>query len=241
MNIKIENFEGPFDLLLHLIKKNKMDIYNVNIYRITISYIEYINALKEMNLDIASEFIVMATTLLELKSKALLPKLKNEDEENEEDNSKILFERLIDYKKFKKVTEYLMSRYVSSGNVYFKKPDIILQKKDYTVDLNDILKGFTILDFYTKYKSLIDSYLEKQNTSNPIQTNIYLDKFKIQDKIKTLKQFKDSVFRFNDFVKSCSHKAEVIVTFIALLELIKQKYFRVIQENKFKDIIVEKI
>ena len=86
MNIKIENFEGPFDLLLHLIKKNKMDIYNVNIYDITVKYIDYINKLKEMDLDIASEFIVIAATLIEIKSRSLLPKkLKVEEQEEEED------------------------------------------------------------------------------------------------------------------------------------------------------------
>lgn len=243
MNIKIENFEGPFDLLLHLIKKNKMDIYNINIYSLTVKYIDYINKLKEMDLDIASEFIVMAATLIELKSRSLLPKkLKAKAEENEEeDYQKVLFDRLIDYKKFKKVSEYLMSKYISSGNVYFKKPDIILQKKDVSIDINEVFKGMTILDFYIKYKSLLNAYLEKQNISNPIQTSIYIDKFKIEDKINHLKKVIKPIFKFNEVIEECEEKIEIIVTFIAVLELVKQEYFKVEQHDKFTDIIIEKI
>lgn len=242
MNIKIQDFEGPFDLLLHLIKKNKMDIYNVNIYDITIQYIDYINKLKEMDLDIASEFVVMAATLLEIKSQSLLPKKpKKENDNSEEDLQKLLFDRLLEYKKFKKVSEYLLTKYISKGNVYFKKPEIILQKKDFQVDLSEIFKDMDILKFYLKYKSLIDAYVEKQNVSNPIQTNIYVDKFKVQDKIDNLKKFKFSTLKFDEIVEGCSEKIEIIVTFIALLELVRQKYFKVVQVDKFSNIIIEKI
>ena len=242
MNIKIENFEGPFDLLLHLIKKNKMDIYNVNIYDITVKYIDYINKLKEMDLDIASEFIVIAATLIEIKSRSLLPKkLKVEEQEEEEDLQKILFDRLVEYRKFKKVFEYLLSKYVSKGNVYFKKPEIIFQKKDSLLDLNEIFKDMDILDFYVKYKALINAYVEKQNISNPIQNNIYVDKFKIQDKIEYLKQTKESILKFDEIIENCEEKIEIIVTFIAVLELVKQKYFKVIQVDRFTNIIIQKI
>ncbi len=242
MNIKIQNFEGPFDLLLHLIKKNKMDIYNVNIYDITVQYIDYINKLKEMDLDVASEFIVMAATLLEIKSSSLLPKKpKKENEENEEDLQKLLFNRLLEYKKFKKVSEHLLSRYISKGNVYFKKPEIILQKKDSQVDLSAIFKDMDILDFYLKYKSLINAYVEKQNISNPIQANIYVDKFKVQDKIDNLMKISESIFKFDEIIGRCNEKIEIIVTFIALLELVKQKYFKIVQIDKFENILVEKI
>ena len=100
--IKVANFEGPFDLLLHLIKKNKMDIYNVEIYKITNQYLAYLDTMKEMDLEITSEFIVIAATLIEIKSKTLLPKIKNNtEEEDEEDIEKKLLEKLILYKKIK--------------------------------------------------------------------------------------------------------------------------------------------
>lgn len=242
MNIKIENFEGPFDLLLHLIKKNKMDIYNVNIYDITVQYIEYINELKEMDLNIASEFIVMAATLIEIKSRSLLPKKpKVKEEEVEEDIEKLLFDRLLEYKKFKRVSAILSDKYIEKGNVYFKKPEIIFQKRDVYIDVNEMFKGMNILDFYVKFKSLMSSYLEKQNNSNPIQTNIYVDKFKIQDKIDFLKQIDEPVLKFNEIIEQCEEKIEIIVTFIAVLELVKQKYFKIIQVDRFTNIIIQKI
>lgn len=244
MNIKIENFEGPFDLLLHLIKKNKMDIYNVNIYDITVQYIDYINKLKEMDLDIASEFIVTAATLIEIKSRSLLPKKlksENQDSQTEEDLQKILFDRLLEYKKFKRVSRYMLSKYVSKGNSYFKKPEIIFRKKDLNIDLNEIFKGMDILDFYVKYKSLITSYLKKKNTSNPIKTNVYIDKFKVQDKIDYLKKRSETIIKFDDIVRTYEEKIEIIVTFVAILELVKQKYFKVVQVDRFRNIIIQKI
>ncbi len=242
MNIKIENFEGPFDLLLHLIKKNKMDIYNVNIYSITVQYIDYINKLKEMDLDIASEFIVMAATLIEIKSRSLLPKKpKTEEKENEEDLQKILFERLLEYRKFKRASQFLLDRYTSKGNAYFKKPEIIFQKKDSTVDITELFKNMDILDFYVKYKALINAYVEKQNISNPIQNNIYVDKFKIEDKIDYLKTCSDSILKFDEIILKCEEKLEIIVMFIAILELVKQRYFKIVQVDKFSNIIIQKI
>lgn len=243
MNIKIDNFEGPFDLLLHLIKKNKMSIYNVNIYDITIQYIEYINRLKELDLDIASEFIVMAATLIEIKSRYLLPKsTKVEDEkDSEEDLQKILFDRLLEYKRFKKVSELLLDMYMDKGNAYFKKPEIIEQKRDDINDLNEMFKGMDILYFYDKYKKLMNAYIERQNTINPIQNNVYLDKFRVEDKIDYLKNRPEYILRFDDIIKSCVDKIEIIVIFIAILELVKQNYFRVIQVDKFTEIILEKM
>src|SRR3712207_4469850 len=109
LNIKIENFEGPFDLLLHLIKKNEMDIYDIKIYEITTQYLNYINNMKELDLEVTSEFIVIAATLLEIKSKMLLPKqVVEENEEDAEDPRQELINKLLEYKKFKQVADYLM-------------------------------------------------------------------------------------------------------------------------------------
>lgn len=135
----------------------------------------------------------------------------------------------------------MLSKYVSKGNVYFKKPEIIFQKKDSLLDLNEIFKDMDILDFYVKYKALINAYVEKQNISNPIQNNIYVDKFKIQDKIEYLKQTKESILKFDEIIENCEEKIEIIVTFIAVLELVKQKYFKVIQVDRFTNIIIQKI
>ena len=139
--IKVADFEGPFDLLLHLIKKNKMDIYNVEIYKVTNQYLEYLNTRKVMDLEITSEFIVVAATLIEIKSKNLLPKVKVEEEENEEDIEIKLMERLIEYKRFKAVSEFFNDKYVSSGKVFSKKPEVIEEIKPEKVDNDDIFKN----------------------------------------------------------------------------------------------------
>lgn len=144
--IKINDFEGPFDLLLHLIRKNQMDIYNVKIYEITNQYLNYLNEMKEMDLEITSEFIVVAATLIEIKSKYLLPKAKKEDEDEEDDEKKLL-EKLIEYKKIKGVSAFFRERYVSAGDVYGKKPEIIEERKDNIVRV-DLLKDTSLIELY---------------------------------------------------------------------------------------------
>lgn len=121
ISIKIENFEGPFDLLLYLIKKNKMEIYDIKIHDITTQYLDYINNMKEMDLDITSEFIVIAATLLEIKSKMLLPKENIDNEDTEEDPRKYLMDKLIEYKKFKKVADWLKEKEKDFRDYVFQK------------------------------------------------------------------------------------------------------------------------
>ena len=120
--IKIENFEGPLDLLCHLIDKNKMDIYDINLNEITDQYIQYLNAMEKMNLEIASEFVVMASTLLYLKSKNLLPKQEEEEEELTEEE---LIRRIIEYKKYKEISKVLKQNYDINGNRYYKNQEPI--------------------------------------------------------------------------------------------------------------------
>ena len=121
-SIKIDNFEGPLDLLCFLIDKNKMNIYDVNLTEITDQYIEYLNAMEEMNLEIASEFIVMASTLLYLKSKKLLPKQEEEEEEITEEE---LIRRIIEYKKYKSVSQVFKERYLEYSKRFFKDEESI--------------------------------------------------------------------------------------------------------------------
>ena len=117
--VKIDNFEGPLDLLCHLIEKNKMNIYDINLSEITDQYVDYLKEQEKMNLEIASEFLVMATTLLYLKSKNLLPKQEDDEEEITEDE---LIRRIIEYKKFKEISKILKQNYLAYQNRYFKQP-----------------------------------------------------------------------------------------------------------------------
>lgn len=238
LNIKIENFEGPFDLLLHLIKKNQMDIYDIRIYDITTQYITYLNQMKEMDLEITSEFIVIAATLLEIKSKMLLPRNDKEDEMEEEDPRKELVSKLLEYKKFKLVANFLKEKEDSVGIMFSKKPEIIEDKR---IDNNDILKDITILELFNIYNNLINAHRAKMNTDNIIDKEIPLDKFKIEDKMIELssKLDKGEKIVFSQIIYKCESKMEMVVTFLALLELIKLRVVSAVQEGAFKEIYVE--
>ena len=133
-NLKLENFEGPLDLLCHLIDKNKMDIYDINLSEITDQYIEYINNMEEMNLEVTSEFLVMASTLLYIKSKNLLP---NQVEDEKELTEEELLHRIIEYKKYKEITARFREMYAKGGMIFFKTPEQIeLPKQKLEVEYN---------------------------------------------------------------------------------------------------------
>ncbi|WP_125152283.1 segregation/condensation protein A [Clostridium rectalis] len=241
LNIKIDNFEGPFDLLLHLIKKNELDIYNIKISHITNQYITYINTMKEMDLEITSEFIVIAATLIEIKSKELLPK-GNTDEIAavvEEDPEKVLISKLIEYKKFKYAASFLKEQCKEEGIIFTKKPEIIEIKR--VKDNEEILKNISMLDIYNIYNELIKNYKNKINI-NSISTEIPIDTYKVEDKILELQHIliKDKKICFLDISKKCTSKIEIVVTFLALLEMIKLKTIIVLQEKNFGNIFIER-
>lgn len=241
--IKLENFDGPFDLLLHLIKKNEMNISEIRIHEITKQYLKYISLMKELDLEITSEFIVMAATLIEIKSKSLLPKEKKEEEEaSEEDLQRILMEKLKEYKKFKKISAYLKSRELSAGEVFTKKAEIIEVEVKDDLDKEEYFKNITMVDLYKLYNNLMRMYGEKQNL-NVMEKKISIDKYKITDKISFLRdKLKEKcVFRFSEFVSKCECKLEVVVTFMAMLELIKRNEVKVTQYEDFGEIMMEKV
>ena len=218
--IKVADFEGPFDLLLHLIKKNKMDIYNIEIYKITNQYLRYLDEMKEMDLEITSEFIVIAATLIEIKSKSLLPKVKVEDENKEDIENKLKL-RLIEYKQIKAVSSFFKERHINSGEIYSKKPEIIEIEEEKAPKCNeDIFKNLTLIDLYNIYNNILDTYHNKQNNINVVQRKIYTDKYKVEDKMKELlDRFNNAnVIEFRSIIKESESKLETVVTFLALLD-----------------------
>ncbi len=242
LNIKIQNFEGPFDLLLHLIKKNKMSIYDIKIADITKQYIEYIEQMKNMDLDITSEFIVIAAMLLELKSKELLPKNNlSEDEGENELTREALIEKLIMYRKFKAAAEYLKGKSKTFGYMFTKKPEIIVEKKEF--DLEEMLKGVTLLELFNIYNETMYLYMNKLNENSGIPNEFLVDKYKIEDKMQHINLIltKSRNIEFKSILKTCESKMEIIVTFLAMLELIKQRTIKVHQKDNFDEIHIERI
>lgn len=238
LNFKINNFQGPFDLLLHLIQKNEMEIYEINISEITGQYLAYLDEMKELDLEITSEFIVIAATLIEIKSRELLPKIVKQEEEKE-DPGELLKKRLMEYKKIKAAAEYLKSIKQYSGMVFTKKPEVIEDRKG----KKDFLINITMLDLYNLYISLLENYNNKQNKDDLISDKIAADLYKIEDKVKYIKAYTahNKVVDFHGLMDNCSCKLEIVVTFLALLELIKQREIVVTQESNFNKIYIERI
>ena len=233
--IKIDNFEGPLDLLCHLIDKNKMDIYDINLSEITDQYMEYLKQMEELNLDIASEFLVMASTLLYIKSKNLLPKQEDEEEETTEEE---LIRRIIEYKKYKEIIKTLKQDYENnSGRMYKNQEQIELpkQKLDREFDNN------IIPELYSK---LIKRNEEKKNkNAENIQKIAITDTFTVASKVKEMFRvlIKQRKFVFNKLFSLNKHqKQEVVTAFSGLLELSRRSKVQTTQEELFGDILVEK-
>lgn len=240
--IKISNFDGPFDLLLHLIKKNEMDIANIKIIEIINQYLEYIAIMQELDLEVTSEFIVMAATLIEIKSKNLLPKEKKEDYIDDVNLEDELKNKLIEYTKFKNVSEYFRKKDLMYGEVFTKKAEIVELELQVDYDLS-YLKKLSMKDLYLIYKSLIQRFNEKQNINNTIERKINVDKYKVNDKMIFIRnEIKhSSIIRFSDLSFACECKLEVVVTFLAILEMIKLEEVKVMQYDNFEEIIIERV
>lgn len=233
--IKMDNFEGPLDLLCHLIDKNKMDIFDIRINDITDQYIEYLSYMKQMNLEVTSEFIVMASRLLYLKSKHLLPTLEDEDEENEFDLVKIL----IEYKKYKEITKTFKDNINFYGNRCYKLPQKIELPK------NNLDQSFDISKIIDIYASIVRKEIEKKNLdAENINRIAVSEKYTIQSKIREILKvlWKKPQFIFNKlFNVKKKPKAEVVTAFLSLLELSKLERIKVTQNSLFGDINVTKI
>ena len=233
--IKIDNFEGPLDLLCHLIDKNKMNIYEINLSEITDQYIEYLKEQESLNLEIASEFLVMASTLLFLKSKKLLPKQEEEEEEITEEE---LIRRIIEYKKFKEISKVLKENYNIYSNRYFKSQEQIeLPKRKLQKDYNSKL-------IPQIYKNIVEINNEKvnQNAKN-IEKIAITDNYTVASKVKEMFKIlvKQKSFIFNKMFSIKKHnKQEVVTAFSGLLELSRRSKVETIQEELFGDITVQK-
>ena len=233
---KINEFEGPLDLLLHLIKQSEMDIMDIEIVKLTDQYLDYINNMEKFNLNVASEYLVLASTLTYLKSKALLPKKEEEDEDEEYSETKEeLINRLLEYKRYKEVTNAFKVLEDARSNIYTKTPSNLKEYKENSIQLSD---DITIEDLVKAFKK----YLERKELSKPLQTKVTTREISITERrhsIRNILREKKKV-EFFDLFEEFS-KPYVVVTYLSILEMAKEKEIVIKQENNKEKIYCEAI
>lgn len=237
--LKLENFEGPFELLFHLLEKDKINIYDIPIVKITEQYIEYIEAAKSMDLELASEFMVMAATLLNIKSKMLLPKspLKKEDEEDPREE---LVQKLIEYKIYKEIAKYFEQAELDANKNFARSKKDNIKYKDNVKIVLDV----SIDKLVDAFKNVLKrkELNEKLKNTDSFIHQISREEFTIEDKMQYIK---DNVSRKSEIIfyslfDEDYTRAEIVTTFLALLELIKLKIIIVVQKDVFSDIFISK-
>ena len=234
--IKLENFEGPLDLLCHLIDENKMDIYDISISEITDQYIEYINMAEHMNLEVTSEFLIMASNLLYIKSKKLLPRQEEEEEMLSEEE---LIRRIIEYKQYKEITNKFREMYSANNTRVFRLPEVIEVPKRKDLEVN-----FTSKDIYDTYKSILDKNANKINhNAKNIEKIAIVENYTVGDSVKTMFRalVKNKHFTFNKLfsLKKCKPQ-EVVTAFSGLLEMSRRSKVNTKQDELFGEIEVNK-
>lgn len=241
IDVKLNVFEGPLDLLLHLIEKNKVDIYDIPISEITSQYLEYVKAMEEENLDVMSDFLVMAATLLKIKAKMLLP--VQEEAQEEEDPREELVRRLIEYKIYKYASEELKKQEQLAGKTMFKEPQIPEIVKTYKEepDPAELLSEVTMEKLSEIFRFVMQKREDKRDPIRSGFGEIHEEEIKLEDRIKSIGDYirickKVSFFRI---LEEQSSKEEVIVTFLSVLELMKMGKIQAVQPEIGDDIIIE--
>ena len=244
LSVKLNVFEGPLDLLLHLIDKNKIDIYDIPIVEITDQYIEYLHSMEKEDLGIMSEFLVMAATLLDIKCKMLLPKEVNEEGE-EEDPRAELVQKLLEYKMYKYMSYELRDRLGDAAGVYYRKQDLPEEVLQYTPpsDPQELLRGLTLERMSAIYQALIRRQEDKIDPIRSKFGRIEKEEISLSDKLLEMKEYAKAhrKFSFRRLMENQHSKIQLIVTFLAILELMKMGHVHAEQEDLFDDIHVEVI
>lgn len=242
ISYKLESFEGPLDLLLHLIEKNKVNIYDIPIAEITDQYMEYVKHMEEESLDVVSEFLVMAATLLEIKARMLLPKEVNEEGE-EEDPRAELVARLLEYKTYKLMSVELKDMELDAEKIFYKTPTIPkeVEKYEQPVDLDKLLDGVTLAKLNQIFLSVMR---RQQDKIDPVRSKfgtIRKEPVSLEDRVTSVMAYarKHRKFSFRGMLTRQKDKMEVVVTFLAILELMKIGKIHLTQENLFDDMEIE--
>ncbi len=239
--VKLEVFEGPLDLLLHLIDKNKVNIYDIPIVIITEQYLAYVKEMEKQDLDIVSEFLVMAATLLDIKSKMLLPHVVNEEGEIVDPRQELV-EQLLEYKKFKYISEELKGRQKEAEKHLFREatiPEEVLAYQE-PVEIEKLLSDITLVRLHTIFQEVLQRQEEKIDPVRSRFGRIEKETVRLQDKIEDIRRLirKRKQFAFQTLLEEQIGKMDVIVTFLAVLELVKGSVIRVEQEGFGEEIFI---
>lgn len=234
--VKFEVFEGPLDLLLHLIKKEEVDIYEVNLTKLATQFIEYIDVMRMLDLDIAGEFLVMASTLMFIKSRELLPvdlQVQAEDEDEGEDPRWELIRQLVEYKKFKDAAAQLQVREIEQENIFPRIPG----KLDFATDQPALRADVSIFDLVNAVNAVLKRINQRDDPRD-----IFEDKWSVSEKIEEMIKLisEKASLKFSELFVNATSRSEVVCTFLALLELIRLKQLACVQGEHFGEIEITK-
>ncbi len=242
ISVKLEVFEGPLDLLLHLIEKNKIDIYDIPIVEITEQYLDYVRNMQTEDMDVMSEFLVMAATLIDIKCRMLLPPEENEEGE-EEDPRAELVEKLLEYKMYKYMSYELRDRLVDANLALYRKKQLPKEVTSYIppVDYEELIGDMNLSKLHEIFKSML---MRQEDRIDPIRSkygNIEREEIDMDSKMLFVQAYarEHKTFSFRKLLEKQESRAELIVTFLIILELMKGGQIKVSQENTFDDIIIE--
>lgn len=231
--IEIDNFEGPLDLLLHLIKESNINITDISIEAITKQYLNYINLMEQLNLNIASEYLSMAAELIEIKSSSLLPKKKIDEDLYEEDPREKLINKLLEYQKYKEVTTVLKEFEINRKDYYFKEPEDLSMFQEIN---NRVEEVFNIEDLV----NAINGFLEKKELNKPLNTKITNKEYSVGERSNQIKNIlKDKKRVEFEELFDIRTKDYIVVTFLSILELAKKQEIAINQDTNFNKIYLE--
>lgn len=237
--VKLEAFEGPLDLLLHLIDKNKINIYDIPIVEITEQYLDYIRQMDSKNLEIMSEFLLMAATLINIKSRMLLPVPESEDEEAVDPRQELV-DRLLEYKMYKYISEELKDKEQDASRILFKPPTIPKEIADYKEDINveELLNDLTLARLHEIFKSIVKKQADKIDPIRSKFGKIEKEEINLSTKLYQIQEYglAHKNFLFRSLLEAQHSRMEIIVTFLGILELIKLGRIHIEQEKSFDDI-----
>ncbi len=244
LEFKINEFQGPLDLLLHLIEKNKFNIFDIPIVEITEQYLEYVNAMQESNLDIMSEFLVMAATLISIKAKMLLPK-EEEEEEEEDDPRAELVRRLLEYKMYKYASYELKDMEMDAVRAYYKSESIPEEVKQYKeeIDPAEVVGDTTLAMLNEIFNQVMKRTVDRVDPIRSKFGTIEKEEVRIEDKMDEIRTSVKGLkgINFRTLLEMQASKVNIIVTFLAILELMKVGDIVIRQEELFGDIIIDSL